>query len=120
VSLALAISLGLEKDLRQFKLAQYWPVLFLLTVGPGYVLFERAAWWWLPRPGAARAIFASSLMFAAAHANAWPAPIPLFVLALALGWLAYRTQSIIGCVVVHSLFNSVGMLELAWKMSVGR
>src|SRR5205823_5542904 len=32
---------------------------------------------------------------------------PLFVLALGLGWLAWRTQSLIGPMVLHSLFNGI-------------
>jgi membrane protease YdiL (CAAX protease family) len=47
------------------------------------------------------------VLFAAVHSRVWPTPIALFVLGLALGWLAYRTQSLISSIVLHSLFNSV-------------
>jgi membrane protease YdiL (CAAX protease family) len=60
-----------------------------------------------------RAIVGSAAIFACVHSNVWPTPIPLAVLALALGWLAMRTQSIIAPIVVHILFNAVAMTELA-------
>src|SRR5690606_9620741 len=33
--------------------------------------------------------------FAAVHAGQWPAPLPLFVLALGLGWLYRRTRGVV-------------------------
>ncbi len=62
-----------------------------------------------PVPGA---IFASSALFAASHYFAWPSPVPLFVLALGLGWLARRTGSLAGPMVLHALFNGVACVEL--------
>src|SRR5262249_41712433 len=61
---------------------------------------------------AARAIFGTSVLFGMVHFSTWPNPIPLAVLGLALGWLAHRTQSIIGPMVVHSLFNAVSATVL--------
>jgi membrane protease YdiL (CAAX protease family) len=61
---------------------------------------------------ATRAIYGTSLLFAAFHSTVWPSPIPLFVLALGLGWLAYRTQSLIGPFVMHGLFNAVSCVVL--------
>jgi membrane protease YdiL (CAAX protease family) len=58
----------------------------------------------------AGAIYATSLLFAAAHSFAWPTPISLFVLALGLGFLVYRTQSIVGSIVLHALFNSIAVV----------
>jgi membrane protease YdiL (CAAX protease family) len=60
-----------------------------------------------------RAVVGSAALFACVHSNVWPTPIPLAVLALALGWLAVRTQSIIGPIVAHILFNTVAFTELA-------
>lgn len=60
----------------------------------------------------ARAIWASSALFAAVHANVWPSPVPLFVLALGLGYLYLRTRTLIGPVVVHGLFNAVSAIYL--------
>ena len=60
----------------------------------------------------AGAIYATSLLFAAAHSFAWPTPISLFVLALGLGFLVFRTQSIIGSITLHALFNSISVLVL--------
>lgn len=51
-------------------------------------------------------ILGSAMLFAAMH-GAWPSPIPLFILGLILGWLAYRTQSLIGTMTLHACFNAV-------------
>lgn len=93
------------------------PLVFLVTAGPGYLVFEFLMKRWLPRPGVARAIYASSLIFAALHHQAWPTPIALFFLSLGLGFLAYRTQSLIGPIAFHSLFNAVTLLELVMKQT---
>jgi membrane protease YdiL (CAAX protease family) len=60
----------------------------------------------------ARAWYGTAVLFAAVHAGVWPSPIPLVALAFALGWLAYRTQSLIGSMVFHSLFNAVTCFSL--------
>jgi membrane protease YdiL (CAAX protease family) len=60
---------------------------------------------------AGRAVYASSALFALIH-PAWPSPIPLFVFGLGLGWLAYRTRSLVGPMVMHALFNTIGCLQL--------
>ena len=57
-------------------------------------------------------IVSTSLLFAAVHSSVWPSPIPLFVLALGLGYLTARTGSIIPAVVVHGLFNGVSFVLL--------
>jgi membrane protease YdiL (CAAX protease family) len=49
------------------------------------------------------AIFGSALLFAVAHP--WPNAIALFVMGLVLGWLSRRTQSLIGPITFHALFN---------------
>jgi membrane protease YdiL (CAAX protease family) len=61
------------------------------------------------------ALYGSSMLFAIFHASVWPTPIALFVLGLGLGWLAYRTQSLVGPMVMHGLFNAVSCLTLALK-----
>lgn len=57
------------------------------------------------------AIYASAMLFAVSHSS-WPQPIPLFPLGLVLGYLAYRTQSLIPALVLHALFNLVASLVL--------
>jgi membrane protease YdiL (CAAX protease family) len=48
----------------------------------------------------------SSAIFAVAHVYAEPqAVVPLFLLGLALGYVAYRTRSLVAPIVTHSLFN---------------
>lgn len=53
------------------------------------------------------ACLGSSMMFAVVHSFAWPSPVPLFLLALVLAWLAQRTQSLVGPIVIHAAFNTV-------------
>lgn len=110
-ALFFAISWGISAEAPRGTSPALGAILFLVTVGPGYLLFERLMARWLPEPGAARAIYASSLLFAAMH-NAWPSQIPLFVLSLGLGYVAYRTQSLIAPIVLHMLFNAVSTLPL--------
>jgi membrane protease YdiL (CAAX protease family) len=62
------------------------------------------------------AIYGSAVLFASFHASVWPSPIPLFVLGLGLGWLAYRTQSLVAPIVAHALFNAVACIVLAFEM----
>jgi membrane protease YdiL (CAAX protease family) len=82
------------------QLLQLLPVLILVALVPVYwLLAERS------RP--AGGLFAASVLFAWIHSSVWPSPIPLLWLALALGWLAQRTRSLVGPVVLHALFNGV-------------
>jgi membrane protease YdiL (CAAX protease family) len=95
------------------------PALFVLAVLP---LYWRVDAWvpprWLPvhdpiaRRQAARAIVGTAILFANVHANVWPTPVPLFVLALGLGWLAYRTQGVVAPIVLHMLFNAIPILAM--------
>ncbi len=57
----------------------------------------------------------TSILFAALHASQWPAPVPLFALSLALGWLARRSGGLVAPMAMHATFNglSTGMLLLA-------
>jgi membrane protease YdiL (CAAX protease family) len=84
------------------------PAGFVLLLLPVYLLIRHRQ-----RSPAPTAVFASSLMFAIWHAPVWPSPIPLFPLGLGLGWLAYRTQSLVAPIVVHMLFNAVAVLAMA-------
>jgi membrane protease YdiL (CAAX protease family) len=109
--LLVAIGIGLYRG--YYNVNALLPILFLIGAGGGYLLFEWLMQPWLPRPGAARAIFAASLVFATMHYDAWPSPIPLFFLALGLGFVSYRTQSLWGAILMHSLFNLVNFVALA-------
>jgi membrane protease YdiL (CAAX protease family) len=82
------------------------PAAFVLVMVPGYLVLR------VRGPAAAGAIYATSLLFAAAHSFAWPSPVPLFFFALALGAVKYRTQSLVPSVVTHALFNSVAWVIL--------
>jgi membrane protease YdiL (CAAX protease family) len=94
---------GLLKGLR--------PALFIVAMVPGYLAAPQLVRRWLPNGQAVRAIYGTALAFGAAH-TAWPSPIPLFVLGLGLGWLAYHTHSLVGPIVAHTLFNLVGCVVL--------
>jgi membrane protease YdiL (CAAX protease family) len=95
-----------------------WPVLFVLAMIPGYVFVSRTRSRPLPSADAARAIFATALLFAAFHARVWPTPVPLFALGLVLGFLAYRTQSLIAPILLHGLFNNVATMAILYALFV--
>jgi membrane protease YdiL (CAAX protease family) len=63
---------------------------------------------WIP-------IMVSATAFGLAHFGYGPEPIPLFLLALVLGFLYQRTHRIIPCIVTHALFNLFSMIIL-WRM----
>ncbi|HEY7423051.1 MAG TPA: CPBP family intramembrane glutamic endopeptidase [Gemmataceae bacterium] len=83
------------------------PALFVLGLMPIYLLVC-----WRSRTPLGPAIFGTSLLFACVHTAVWPTPVPLFVLALGLGILAQRTRSLVGPIVLHSLFNGVSCVQL--------
>jgi membrane protease YdiL (CAAX protease family) len=60
-------------------------------------------------------IIISSFLFAAAHFGYGPEPVPLFVLALVLGYVYQRTHRIIPCIVAHAAFNLISMIFL-WRI----
>jgi membrane protease YdiL (CAAX protease family) len=88
------------------------PVLFVLMLIPGCFLAERLFRRLLPQPYAVRAIYSTALLFAVSHVNVWPTPVPLFVLGLGLGYVAHRTQSLVGPIVMHALFNGVACVVM--------
>lgn len=57
-------------------------------------------------------ILVSSGLFALAHLQHGPDWIPLFFLALGLGYLYQRTRRIQPCIIVHMLVNGLGILQL--------
>lgn len=87
------------------------PALFVLALLPIYLLV-----WWRSRTPLGAAVFGTSLLFAYIHASVWPSPVPLFVLSLGLGVLAYRSGSLVGPIVLHGLFNGIScvLLLMGW------
>jgi hypothetical protein len=63
-------------------------------------------------------ILISSGLFAAAHAGTWPDPLPLFVLALVLGYVYRQTHRLWPSVVLHMLFNGLA-LAMVWFGGAG-
>jgi membrane protease YdiL (CAAX protease family) len=57
------------------------------------------------RPWGVWPVVASSFLFAMAHVGQGAAPIPLFFLALGLGWLYRQTGSLVAPFVVHCVLN---------------
>ena len=57
-------------------------------------------------------VVVSSAIFAAMHLGQGPAPIPLFVLALGLGYLYHRTHRVTPCIVVHLMLNGTSLLSI--------
>jgi membrane protease YdiL (CAAX protease family) len=60
---------------------------------------------WMPN-------IATSIVFAALHATQWPAPIPLFLLSLGLGYLYIRTGNLLAPITLHALFNGTSTAAL--------
>lgn len=67
-----------------------------------------------PGPGP---IVISALLFAGLHLGHGPDPIPLFVLALGLGYLYQRTHRILPCVVLHFLVNAFSLALLGLSLT---
>jgi membrane protease YdiL (CAAX protease family) len=78
------------------------PLLFVLALVPVLIYVMRRG-----RGHAGQAVLGTSVLFAMVHAGVWPSPIALLLLALGLGWLKERTGSLVGPMIVHSLFNAV-------------
>lgn len=58
------------------------------------------------------AIFFSALMFALFHLNPWQFPAT-FMLGLALGWIRFRTGSILACIGGHAIHNGLVYIAVA-------
>ena len=93
-------------------LAKLSPVFFVLAMYPGYLVIDRCLRRWIPDAKSVRAVYGTALLFGMVHSFAWPTPIPLFVLGLGLGFLAFRTQTLLGPISLHFLFNAVACLAL--------
>jgi len=68
---------------------------------------------WMP-------IVVSAAIFAAMHASHGPDPIPLFVLALGLGYLYQRTHRLLPCIVLHALLNATTLAALGFAVWSGQ
>jgi membrane protease YdiL (CAAX protease family) len=86
------------------------PVVVLIGLVPLYAALREQG-----EPAAG--LFSTAVLFAWVHVRVWPSPIPLLLLALGLGWLAYRTRNLVGSILVHSLFNGVACLLLLLRPS---
>ena len=75
-----------------------------------------------PRPHSrAAAVFGvgiTSLVFAALHFDQWPAPIALFLLAAAIGYVYERTGSLIAAICMHAAFNGLSTFLLLSSLLV--
>ena len=60
------------------------------------------------------AIIVTSVLFAGLHVGQGAAYIPLFFLALALGYVTQKTGSIIPAIIIHVSLNSLSTITLAW------
>lgn len=60
-----------------------------------------------------KAILLSAFAFGLLHLNPWQF-VPAFIGGLYLGWIYYRTQSILPCIVIHSANNLIAFLMLVY------
>ncbi len=65
------------------------------------------------------AIVITSVIFAILHAGQWPAPIPIFFLALGLGFIYHRTGSLLAPICMHAVFNGTSTLMLFIALLMG-
>jgi membrane protease YdiL (CAAX protease family) len=65
-------------------------------------------------------VLLSAALFAGLHWSHGPDPIPLFVLAVGLGYLYQQTHRFLPCVVVHFLLNGCTMAILLVELLAGR
>lgn len=79
---------------------EWIPILSLLVLAVVYFVLARH------RPKLA-GLFATAVLFAWIHARVWPSPVALVWLALGLGWLRWRGQSLVGSIVLHAVFNAI-------------
>lgn len=61
----------------------------------------------------------TSFVFAGLHFQQWPAPIPLFLLSMVLGFLYQRTGSLWAPLTLHACFNSVSTIMLVLLVRSG-
>jgi membrane protease YdiL (CAAX protease family) len=88
------------------------PLAFALTVSLAGIAFT------FPHAGeqwVRRAIIGTGLLFAMMHYQVWPHPVPLFILGIALGWLAHRSRGLLAPIILHSLFNATSMLMILFS-----
>lgn len=65
-------------------------------------------------------VLVSAAFFALAHWSHGPDPIPLFLLALGLGYLYQRTHRILPCILLHFLLNLCSLAALGMAVFAGR
>jgi membrane protease YdiL (CAAX protease family) len=58
-------------------------------------------------------IWVTSAIFALLHMSQGPAPVPLFLFSVAMGYVFRRTGRIFPCLVMHFLLNGLSMATLA-------
>lgn len=75
---------------------------------------------WRNLPTGVMPIMVSSVLFALAHTGHGPDPIPIFALAVVLGYVYQRTHRYTPCVVIHLCLNGASMLMLALALLVER
>ncbi|HSQ55612.1 MAG TPA: CPBP family intramembrane glutamic endopeptidase [Gemmata sp.] len=108
----------LPRSLRPWLVVGIAVVFAAETQRPGPVIFAGslaaglAILWLVVRRGGrnVRGVFATSALFAAVHSSVWPSPVPLFPLAIGLGYVAVRTHGVFVPFLVHGLFNAVSVV----------
>jgi membrane protease YdiL (CAAX protease family) len=83
------------------------PALAVLLLVLVYLVIERLSKSPVP-PG----LFGTAALFAWMHARAWPTPVALLFLGLVLGYLAYRTRSLVAPIALHAAFNGTACVLL--------
>lgn len=116
---ALVLTVGMRADRMQAALAgeeclllEVIPFVVLVAMGGVYAALIRAG-----RSQDVAGLFATAVLFAWVHVSVWPSPVALVWLAVGLGWLAWRGRSLVGCMVLHAVFNAVACAMLVAQAS---
>ncbi len=62
-------------------------------------------------------IIISAILFSSMHLGQGAAPVPLFLLALGLGYLYRQTHRLLPCIVLHAILNGFSMITLFFELA---
>jgi len=110
VTLAFGYAYWMHKLKRDFDLDEMETQDWMLEPSPEPSERDEARQYKWSHANSYLAIYGSAMWFAVIHP--WPAPVPLFLFGLVLGWIAYRTQSLVGPITLHVALNLLSFIAL--------
>ena len=131
ISAALNRLVSYEHPVIDTLLAEHGPVAIAIVVITAVIaapiaeelFFRRILLGWIdarvPSTGGSVAILASAILFGLSHWGQGLAWIPLVLLGIALGELAWRRGSLMPAILLHALFNAVAVVMLVLQIATG-